>query len=87
VRCWRDGCITDAAEAVDSPQSLSTDPDAAARILQLVPQLPLLVWGRDESNAGEMWNSNSVTAWLLERAGIAAEKIQLPDGGRATSRR
>src|SRR5690242_4357528 len=33
IRCWRDGRIPDADEAVDSPRCLSTDPRRAARIL------------------------------------------------------
>ena len=30
-------------------------------------------WGRDEFKVGEMWNSNSVISWLLERSGIGVE--------------
>jgi hypothetical protein len=41
------------------------------------------VWGRDESRTGEMWNSNSVIAWLIARAGLDAAAIQPPAGGRA----
>jgi hypothetical protein len=41
------------------------------------------VWGRDELGAGEMWNSNSVIAWVIARGGIDAESIQAPQGGRA----
>ncbi len=29
-----------------------------------------------------MWNSNSVTTWLIVRTGLDAESIQPPDGGR-----
>jgi hypothetical protein len=43
----------------------------------------LHVWGRDESRAGEMWNSNSVIAWLTARADLDADAIQPPVGGRA----
>ncbi|HSL25932.1 MAG TPA: hypothetical protein VLA54_06575, partial [Acidimicrobiia bacterium] len=63
VRCWRDGIIPDAAEAVASPQRLSGDPRLARRLLDLVASVPVLVWGRDELGAGEMWNSNSVISW------------------------
>jgi hypothetical protein len=31
---------------------------------------------------GEMWNSNSVIAWVIARSGIDAESIQPPQGGR-----
>jgi hypothetical protein len=41
------------------------------------------IWGRDELSAGEMWNSNSVTAWLVARAGLDADTILPPTGGRA----
>jgi hypothetical protein len=30
-----------------------------------------------------MWNSNSVTSWLLARGGIDAAEIPLPPDGRA----
>jgi hypothetical protein len=30
-----------------------------------------------------MWNSNSIIAWLLERAGIDAAAVAPPSGGRA----
>jgi hypothetical protein len=83
VRCWREGVIPDVGEAVDSPRRLTDDPECARRLLDLVPSLPTPVWGRDELAAGEMWNSNSVTSWLIARTGLDAESIQLPDRGRA----
>jgi hypothetical protein len=52
-------------------------------VLELVPQLPPLSWGRDELGIGDMWNSNSVTSWLLEQSGVSSEHIQPPQGGRA----
>jgi hypothetical protein len=83
VRCWRDGAIPDVAEAVESPQRLTDDPLLARRTLDLAPVVPALVWGRDESRAGEMWNSNSVISWLIACSGIHAELVQPPSGGRA----
>ncbi len=83
IRCWRDGRIPDAAEAVDSPRRLTGDPDVARRLLRLVPSVPAPVWGRDELGAGEMWNSNSVTSWLIARSGLATEAVRPPAGGRA----
>ena len=83
VRCWRGGVIPDAAEAVDSPRRLTSDPDVARRLLELVRDVPTAVWGRDELGAGEMWNSNSLIAWLLARAGLPAATIHPPAGGRA----
>jgi len=83
LRRWRDGVIPDVDEAVESPQCLSGDPERARQLLALVPHVPTPVWGRDELRAGEMWNSNSVIAWLVARAGLDAEAIQPPTGGRA----
>jgi hypothetical protein len=83
VRRWRDGHIPDIAEAVESPRRLSDDAEQARRLLELVPRVPTPVWGRDELGAGEMWNSNSIIAWLLARAGLDVESIRPPAGGRA----
>jgi hypothetical protein len=83
LRCWRDGVIPDVDEAVESPQRLTDDLSLAQRILDLVPSVPLPVWGRDELRAGEMWNSNSITSWLIARSGLRAESIHPPAGGRA----
>ena len=83
LRRWRDGVIPDVAEAVESPQRLSDDPQRARRLLALVPSVPTPVWGRDELSAGEMWNSNSIIAWLVARAGLDADAIVPPMGGRA----
>jgi hypothetical protein len=83
VRCWPDGVIADADEAVAIPQLLSEDPEVARRLLELVRSLPSPVWGRDELGAGEMWNSNSVIAWLLAQADLPMEAIRPPAGGRA----
>ena len=83
VRRWPDGVIADASEAVASPQLLSQDPVVARRLLALVGSLPSPVWGRDELGTGEMWNSNSVIAWLLARSGLPVDAIRPPAGGRA----
>jgi hypothetical protein len=83
LRLWPEGAIPDVAEAVDSPRRLSTDRDCARLLLELAPQVPTPVWGRDELRTGEMWNSNSIIAWLLMRAGLDAEAIQPPPGGSA----
>jgi len=83
LRCWRDGTIPDLAEAVESPVRLSEDGTTAARLIDLLPAVPMPVWGRDELGAGEMWTSNSTVSWLLCRAGIDVGAIHLPRGGRA----
>jgi hypothetical protein len=83
VRRWREGTIADANQAVASPQLLSDDPFQARRLLELVGCLPSPVWGRDQLQTGEMWNSNSVIAWLLAQSGLPTEAIRSPAGGRA----
>jgi hypothetical protein len=83
VRRWRDGVIPDVAEAVESPRRLSDDPEHARRLLELVPQVPTPVWGRDELRAGEMWNSNSTISWLIARSQLDIDSVEPPRGGRA----
>jgi hypothetical protein len=83
VRRWRNGVIADVGEAVDSPRRLTDDPGCARRLFDLVPSLPTPVWGRDELATGEMWNSNSITSWLVANSGLRPESIHPPDGGRA----
>jgi hypothetical protein len=83
VRRWRDGRIPDVAEAVESPRRLTTDGDIAERLVDLVPDVPTPVWGRDELGTGEMWNSNAIISWLITRSGLKPEDIALPARGRA----
>ena len=83
VRRWPNGVIPDVAEAVDSPVRLTDDPTIAERVLRLAPEVPMLVWGRDESRTGDMWNSNSVISWLLTRSGVPAASVRPPASGRA----
>jgi hypothetical protein len=83
IRSWREGVIPDIDEAVDSPLRLSEEPEHAHRLLQLAPQVPTPVWGRDELRAGEMWNSNSTISWLIARSRLDVDSITPPRGGRA----
>ena len=83
IRRWRNGVIPDVDEAVDSPQLLSDDPVVARRVLEFLAEVPTPVWGRDELHAGEMWNSNSVIAWVLARSGLDVDAVHPPAGGRA----
>ena len=83
IRCWRDGTIPDAVWAVDSPRRVSRDRALAREVLSLVPSCPVATWGRDELRTGEMWNSNSLTSWLLARSGHDTDTIGPPAGGRA----
>jgi hypothetical protein len=83
VRCWRGGSIPDLGEAVGAPYRLTGDPRIARRLLDLVVSVPMPVWGRDELKAGEMWNSNSVIAWLIATAGLSTDLLRPPARGRA----
>jgi hypothetical protein len=83
IRRWREGAIPDVDEAVNSPRRLTGDLAIALRVLDLVPMVPLPVWGRDELRTGEMWNSNSLTSWLVAASGLDSDSIEPPAGGRA----
>jgi hypothetical protein len=83
VRCWRGGSIPDLAEAVGGPRRLATDAVVVRRLLDLVASVPRPVWGRDELKTGEMWNSNSMIAWLVSSAGLPTGELRPPARGRA----
>lgn len=83
VRCWTEGSIPDVRWAVASPQRVTDDEHLARRTLELIRRVPTEVWGRDQLGLGEMWNSNSIIAWVLERAGVPTDGVQPPPGGRA----
>lgn len=83
VRCWENGTIPDESAAVGGPQRVSDSPLVAGRLVALTREVPRLTWGRDESGAGDMWNSNSVVSWLLCRSGHDIDRIGPPTGGRA----
>jgi len=82
IRCRRDGVIPDLAFARERHR-LAGDPATAQRVLDAVAAAPAPVWGRDELATGEMWNSNSLIAWVLEMAGVPTAAIRPPPGGRA----
>jgi hypothetical protein len=83
VRCCRGGSIPDLSEAIGGPCTLTGQPRVARRLLDLVPSMPRPVWGRDELKAGEMWNSNSMIAWLIATAGLSTDPLGPPARGRA----
>jgi hypothetical protein len=83
VRCWPDGRIPDVDEAVDSPVRVSQNEELARRVLELVRHFPAATWGADEQHTGDMWNSNSLVAWLLARSGHDVGTVAPPAGGRA----
>jgi hypothetical protein len=82
IHRWRNGVIPDIDHAI-AAMTLQFDFADARRLLDLVPSVPTPVWGRNELDAGEMWNSNSVTSWILHRSGIDTSQLVPPNGGRA----
>ncbi|WP_028650890.1 hypothetical protein [Nocardioides halotolerans] len=83
VRQWEDGDIPDRAWVADGPVRVSEDPVVADRVLDVVATVPALTWGRDELHAGDMWNSNSLVAWLLASSDVDLSEVAPPRGGRA----
>jgi hypothetical protein len=83
VRCLRDGVIPDLGHAVGGHHRLADDPAMVHRRLDALPAFPTATWGRDELCAGEMWNSNSLIAWLLATSGVDLAHVAPPEGGRA----
>jgi hypothetical protein len=83
VRRWRNGLIPDLRFAVAPPIQLTNQVPTAERILEVLPSVPTVVWGRDELRTGEMWSCNSIISWALTRAGLNAKAIDLPPHGRA----
>ena len=57
---------------------------AGPRVAGPGSRCPTPVWGRDELDTGDMWNSNSLVAWLLTRVGLRGEQTCHPRaaGGR-----
>jgi len=82
VRCWRNGVIPDLAYAPEPPLVLNLAPSDAVALLARVPQVPSQVWGAKMPD-GDMWNSNSLIAWLLQTSGFDAAALSPPSGGRA----
>jgi hypothetical protein len=83
VRRRRNGVIADIAAGPAAPQRVSRDIGQARQLLAIVPFFPTATWGRDELGTGDMWNSNSLTAWLLARTGHDMDTINPPRLGRA----
>jgi hypothetical protein len=83
VRCWPGGFIPDIAYAVELPTRITNDPGQVRAVLDTLPRVPPLIWGRDQLRTGDMWNSNSVVSWALACTGHDVAKIAPPAGGRA----
>lgn len=83
VRRWSGGVIPDLRFAVASPVTVATDPAVVRAALDVLADVPDPVWGRDELRAGEMWNSNSVIAWVVTSVGLLDRVGTPPPRGRA----
>jgi hypothetical protein len=83
VHSWRGGVIPDAAQAEGGARRLSTSSSMAREVLELVSHFPGYTWGRDEQATGDMWNSNSLTSWLLASSGHDTSLVGPPENGRA----
>lgn len=83
VHRWPGGTVVDASTVIGGPRRISEHRVTALRLLGLVPRFPALTWGRDELGTGDMWCSNSLTAWLLARSGHDMDPIAPPPGTRA----
>jgi hypothetical protein len=82
IRRWKDGAIGDLSSAV-ALTHIPMDLTSTYQLLEVVTKIPTPVWGRDELDAGEMWNSNSVISWALGSLSIDLTNVQLPTYGRA----
>lgn len=83
VRRWKGGDIPDRSWAIGAPMRFPLTRSGARELLARVPSVPRLTWGRDVFGTGDMWNSNSLIAWLLHTAGIDADRLDPPKGGSA----
>jgi hypothetical protein len=81
VRCWRDGTIPDREWAVGGPVVLTPDEATAQSLLDHIHRVPALTWGRTVPPSGEMWNSNSLVAWLLGVSAVPTSGLTPPAGG------
>ena len=83
VRRWRNGVIPDLAEAVGGLTRVTDAVEPTVAALDAVSTFPRSTWGRDELKTGDMWNSNSLVAWVLTCAGVDISTVAPPAGGRA----
>ena len=83
VRCWPDGTLPDRQWAQGGPTVLTRDRAVVRALIDHVAQVPVFTWGRSVGTTGDMWNSNSLVAWLVVSAGLDPSSLQPPDGGAA----
>ena len=83
IRRWRDGIVPDLDFAMGPAIRVTTDHAQTAAVLECLPRVPRLTWGRDESRCGEMWSCNSVISWALTTAGVPIDDVPVPPRSRA----
>ena len=81
--CGATESVPDLGFAVGDPVHVATDQVRTRRLLAAGSRVPGLTWGRDELGLGDMWNSNSLVAWLLATSGHDVTSLAPPGGGRA----
>lgn len=86
VRAWPNGVLPDRACAVAAPTSIPLRRTQAQALLDTLPDVPLHTWGRAVPPSTDMWNSNSLIAWALCRAGVDAGTLTPPVTYRAPGR-
>jgi len=75
--------LPDQQFAVEPPARLCEDDARVQAILDASRVVPAYTWGRRRPGHPEMWTSDSALAWILDRAGLAPERLALPAGCRA----
>ena len=83
IRCRDDGVLPDRSHAPDPPRRLPLTDHMARTIPDRLRTVPLHTWGRDAVGVGDMWNSNSLVAWLLEISGLDTSDLHPPADGAA----
>ena len=83
VRCWRDGCIPDRGRRWAGRSAFRATPASPATCWTSPPSSRSRCGVATSCMPGEMWNSNSVIAWLEMAAGLTAGELRPPAGGRA----
>jgi hypothetical protein len=83
IRCWRGGSIPDSARPSADPAGSPAILESRAGCFKQPRPFPHPPGDATSSHTGEMWNSNSVTAWLIATAGLPTQHLRPPHPGRA----
>jgi len=75
IRVWRNGELEDESEALDKVR-VSISCKVAKCVVENASNVPIFGYG--ESKHGDLWSSNSIPSYLLQRCGIDAEGVPIP---------